>query len=727
MFGFKKFNKTLENPILNGLNEAQKEAVTTTEGYVRVIAGAGSGKTRAIASRYAYLVNHLGVPQDSILCVTFTNKAAGEMKRRIQNLLGEESCGMICTFHSFCVKLLKEDIHHLNYPRNFMILDGQDSKDLMKTCFERFGLTIRDMSYNSALDYIAEKKHLTPYVRLLTSQDISQIELLRDSAETIKDKLFYQFLLEQRKSFALDFTDLILFALHILENSDDVRKKWQERIQYIMVDEFQDVNLSQYCLTRILAEHYENLFVVGDPDQTIYTWRGARVEFIMDFERNFPNAKTIFMQENYRSTNSVLSASNALIKKNKTRIDKNLLPMRDVPGKAIYFHANNEGEQVSWIITQIQSLLEQGVKAPDICILYRAHYLSRAIEEGLVVNHIPYTIYNGFAFYSRKEVKDVLSYLRFVQNRDDVSFRRIINEPARHFGKKKMSAVEEYAEEHNCSLYQALLEIHSVICPGSYVIPVAAFIEMVEKYSDRIDHEPITNILEGILKDSGYENMLMTQGDQERLDNLAELKQSIKLFEDSAGEPVSLSDYLEHIALISDADVKDHETIKIMTIHTAKGMEFPYVFVYELSEGVFPTARANTLPKMEEERRLAYVAFTRAQEYLFLTNSSGITINGNFRFPSRFVFNAEKANLEYVVQLPPDLEEDSAEYIINNEELLSKGESIIPNNTVVHHETLGVGVIVGFDESRKIYKIQFENFGSVRTLSINAPLTVLSK
>ena len=714
------------------LNPEQRQAVNETEGYVRVIAGAGSGKTRALTGRYIHLVKNLGISPSKILCVTFTNKAAGEMKQRIRKYLQDDDCGYICTFHGFCVKLLHEDIHVLNYPKQFQIADVEDQKAILKTCFEKLGITLSDRTIKDAIKQISRIKHINPallagthYIELVTSPDERRLLEAFQNAQDETERIFASYLIEQRRNYSLDFNDLILFTLFILEKDEAVREKWQHRLQYIMVDEFQDINLTQYKLVTILSAFHENLFIVGDPDQTIYTWRGANPEFFINFDRDFPSTKTFLLEKNYRSNGSIVSAANALIRKNSMRIDKKLDPVLESKEKPSFCYCTDSTMQAGWTATQIAALIDQGVKPQDICILYRAHYLSREIEEQLIIRKVPYKIYNGIAFYERKEIKDVHAYLRFMLIRDDISFRRIINEPKRKFGKKSLQNLEAIAEEEHCSLYEALLQTTT---QSLFVAPktsVQSFIELTKKYEKLTDVLPVSEFMQGILHESGYEEMLQTQADQERLDNLAQLKQAIVKFENDAGEDVTLQDYVEHIALFTSGDETDTDAVKIMTIHNAKGLEFPYVFVYEMSEGVFPSAKANTQPAMEEERRLAYVAFTRAKQRLFLTCSAGYNPMTGFRRPSRFIFNSERANLDYVSELPEDVLDETTEYIINNEKMLDLIKNgYLPDGTRVCHQHFGVGTIICHDTSAMTYTIKFDGTKTERTVHARTELNI---
>ena len=440
---------------LKKLNPQQLEAVTATEGFIRVVAGAGSGKTKTLTARYMYLVDQLGISTESILCVTFTNKAAAEMKKRIRRQLPDQDLGRITTFHGFCVGLLKEDCHVISYPTTFIVLDEEDKESILRTVFEDLGITGRDMTIKEAVDHIGWRKGGRGYVRTLIG-DPEKLSNLSDSATTLKDKVMYRYFYEQRKCYGLDFDDLVYFALYILEQDRTTREKWQQRLEYLMVDEFQDIDKDQYALADILSGYHRNLFVVGDPDQTIYTWRGADVKFILEFDSRHENVKTIFLNTNYRSVPQILHASNALIEKNRERLKKNLLPVRTDAGKPLYFHGKTGQLEAEWITANMRALHEGGVPYSSMGVLYRAHYVSRAVEESLIRSKIPYILYSGVEFYKRKEIKDVLCYLRMIYCGDDISFLRTVNGPRRGVGRTRIAALKEQAQLCRCSLYEAL-------------------------------------------------------------------------------------------------------------------------------------------------------------------------------------------------------------------------------------------------------------------------------
>lgn len=704
---------------LQQLNPEQREAATTTEGYIRVVAGAGSGKTKTLAARYLYLVDALGISTANILCVTFTNKAAAEMKKRIRAQLPDQDLARITTFHGFCLGLLKEDCHVVGYPKSFLILDEEDKKAMLSVVFEDLGITGRDITIQEAVDHIGWRKGGRGYVKTLIHADMEELLDLVKSASTLKDKILYRYFYEQRKCFALDFDDLVYFAIYILEHSREAREKWQQRLEYIMVDEFQDIDKDQYSLTDILSGYHHNLFVVGDPDQTIYTWRGADVKFILEFPTRHPGAKTIYLNRNYRSAPQILAASNALIDKNRERLKKELIPVRADNRKPLYFHAKTGTLEADWITANMRALHEgeEEVSYSSMGVLYRAHYVSRALEESLIRNKIPYVLYSGVEFYKRKEIKDVLSYLRMIYNPDDISFLRTVNEPRRGVGRTRIAAIKAYAAARGCTLYQALMD--NLETDSFRRCKAKDYVRLIEKYRAIFDQMDLTDLLAGVLHESGYEQMLRTAGEEERLDNLAELKQAIFDFTRKAGETVTLGNYLDHAALFTNMDTGEKaQAVKLMTIHSAKGLEFPVVFVCGLSEGIFPGKRANTREKLEEERRLCYVAFTRARDRLFLSDAAGTGYDGSFRYPSRFLFNAEKENVDYVTPLDPDLEEKTLRSIQETEDWASdtpKQSDLVGKR--VTHQVFGPGTVIGIPRDGQGVIVQFDSIVTPRTFA----------
>ena len=493
-----------------------------------------------------------------------------------------------------------------------------------------------------------------------------------------------------------------------------------------MVDEFQDIDKDQYALADILSGYHHNLFVVGDPDQTIYTWRGADVKFILEFPSRHENAKTIYLNTNYRSAPQILTASNALIEKNRDRLKKQLIPVRADNRKPLYFHAKTAQLEADWITANMRSLheAEEGIPYSSMGILYRAHYVSRALEESLIRNKIPYVLYSGVEFYKRKEIKDILCYLRMIYGGDDISFLRTVNEPRRGVGRTRIAALKAYAAGHGVSLYRALLDnLETELFSRCHA---KEYVRLIEKYRAIYDTMDLTDLLAGVLHESGYETMLRSSGEEERLDNLAELKQAIYDFTRKAGESVSLGNYLDHAALFTNMDQTERaQAVKLMTIHSAKGLEFPIVFLCGLSEGIFPGKRVNTREKLEEERRLCYVAFTRARDRLFLSDAAGTNYDGSFRYPSRFLFNAEKENVQYAVPLDPQLEERALEEIRRTEEPDSAGAPLKSDlvGKRVRHPVFGDGTVIGIPRDQEGVIVQFDTIITPRTFGSGAKIT----
>ena len=711
--------------ILFGLNDEQRDAVTSTEGFVRVMAGAGSGKTRALAHRFAYLVNEVGILPANILCVTFTNKAANEMRRRIRSLTGDNDTGFISTFHGFCVAVLQEDGYFVQYPKSFLVLDNSDIDSMLKIIYEERGLTLRDMTFSNARDMIEiEKcKNRPQYYLDVIAMDTDALKKKYDEAVSAKDVIFYGYLYQQKKCFGLDYNDLIKFTLYIFSISDEIRLKWQQRLEYIMIDEFQDIDGLQYELMQALCAYHKNLFIVGDPDQTIYSWRGANVKHILDFDKNFPKVKTIMMMKNYRSTPEIIAAANSLIDKNTVRMKKQLIPTLPKGERVVYSHAKTTKEEANSIAERIKKLSKAGVPYGDITILYRAHYIARTIEEGLMRAEIPYTIYSGVQFFDRMEIKDALSYLRLIAYRDDLSFMRIVNTPKRNIGEKRMRFLKEYAAANGCLLYDALVK--SIDEPMFANTQARRFVKLIERFSSIYHTMPASELLSAVLNESGYEEALRTEGAQDRLDNLAELKQAVYEYETGCGEESRLEDFLSHVALLTNADAAAApNAVKLMTVHTAKGLEFPYVFICGLDEGMFPSKRTSSFEAMEEERRLAFVAMTRAEKGLYLSDAEGRGLDGSFRYPSRFVFDIDRQLMDYSTELDPALKAEAQRYISSAHNRL-KGLSRQQRLNVgdrVRHDIMGNGVIEDIDEERMAYVVKFDELPTTRKINFNANL-----
>lgn len=714
----------MEN-ILQGLNASQLEAVTSTEGFIRVIAGAGSGKTRALARRFAYLVNEIGILPGNILCVTFTNKSANEMRQRIHNLTGDNDTGYISTFHSFCVSVLQEDSHALQYPKSFLVLDNSDIDSMLKIIYEERGLTLRNMTFSKARDMIE--------IRKLIKEPKYYLDMLNMSLDTLRQKyltatepsdiIFYGYLYQEKKCFGLDYNDLIKFTLYIFEQNEAVKIKWQQRLEYIMIDEFQDIDELQYKLMSVLCGYHKNLFIVGDPDQTIYTWRGANVRYLLDFDKIFPSVKTIMMMQNYRSTPQIVSVVNDLIDKNKFRIKKNLMPTIADGMKVICHHADTSEREAMWIAEQIQALHGEGTSYREITVLYRAHYITRIVEEVFLREKIPYAIYSGVQFFNRMEIKDALAYLRLIAYKDDLAFLRVVNVPKRNLGERRIKFLQEYAVKHQCSLYISLeTNLDNEIFKGT---KAAQFVALIENFAANYAERQISELLAAILNESGYEKMLRTEGSQERLDNLAELKQSVYEYETSCGEESTLEHYLSHIALFTNSDAADNsDKVKLMTVHSAKGLEFPYVFLCAMNEGVFPSKKTDTIQKMEEERRLAFVAMTRAQKGLYLSEAEGRNFDGSPRYPSRFLLDIEPALLDYTQKPQEGLIRETKDYLVINERYLAdeENQSSLAVGQRVKHSIFGSGTVVDVDLIKAVHLVKFDNIDTPRSISFRAKL-----
>ena len=716
----------LATPEETQLNAAQLEAVTTTEGFVRVIAGAGTGKTRALTHRFAYLVNDLGILPGNILCVTFSNKAANEMRQRIRRVTGDNDTGYICTFHSFCVSVLQEDSHAVGYPQSFLVLDNADIDAMLQVIYDERKITLREKTFGKARDMIEILKTIErpDYYLDLISLPLTELKQKYLDARKVDDIIFYGYLYQQKKCFGLDYNDLIIVTLHIFDHFPDIARKWQQRLEYVMIDEFQDIDALQIALMEKLVEYHRNLFVVGDPDQTIYTWRGADVRYLLDFADAHEGCKTILMTENYRSTPEVLGVVNSLIEKNKQRIPKRLEAQRDVHGPTVWHHAKSPEEEAAWIAEGAQKLHEAGVAYRDMAVLYRAHYASRAVEEALMQAKVPYTLYSGVPFFGRREVKDALSYLRFVAYQDDLSFARVANVPKRNMGQRRMAFLREWADEHECTLYEALEQtIDDEIFKRAKAKQLLA---LVERFRGQFEGRAVSDVMAAVLNESGYDRMLRTEGSQERLDNVAELKQSIYEFETTCGEEVTLEHYLSHVALLTNADAMDGaaDKVKLMTIHAAKGLEFKHVFLCSMSEGVLPSKKTRTREQMEEERRLAFVAMTRAEDGLYLTEAEGFTHKGTPRYPSRFLLDIDPECLMFSHK--PDqtaLEAARAAYAANDQWIAGMSADVrFRQGSRVRHAVFGEGIVEEIDMQKRAYIVRFDGLDTTRAISFRVKL-----
>ena len=647
------------------------------------------------------------------------------MRQRIHNLTGDNDTGYISTFHSFCVSVLQEDSHALQYPKSFLVLDNSDIDSMLKIIYEERGLTLRNMTFSKARDMIE--------IRKLIKEPKYYLDMLNMSLDTLRQKyltatepsdiIFYGYLYQEKKCFGLDYNDLIKFTLYIFEQNEAVKIKWQQRLEYIMIDEFQDIDELQYKLMSVLCGYHKNLFIVGDPDQTIYTWRGANVRYLLDFDKIFPSVKTIMMMQNYRSTPQIVSVVNDLIDKNKFRIKKNLMPTIADGRKVICHHADTSEREAMWIAEQIQALHGEGTSYREITVLYRAHYITRIVEEVFLREKIPYAIYSGVQFFNRMEIKDALAYLRLIAYKDDLAFLRVVNVPKRNLGERRIKFLQEYAVKHQCSLYIALeTNLDNEIFKGT---KAAQFVALIENFAANYAERQISELLAAILNESGYEKMLRTEGSQERLDNLAELKQSVYEYETSCGEESTLEHYLSHVALFTNNDAADNsDKVKLMTVHSAKGLEFPYVFLCAMNEGVFPSKKTDTIQKMEEERRLAFVAMTRAQKGLYLSEAEGRNFDGSPRYPSRFLLDIEPALLDYIQKPQEGLIIETKDYLVINERYLADEENqlSLAVGQRVKHNIFGSGTVVDVDLIKAAHLVKFDNIDTPRSISFRAKL-----
>ena len=624
--------------MLEDLNESQREAVLSVVGKIRVTAGAGTGKTKTLTSRYAYLVNGVGIVPSHVLCLTFTNKAAREMSQRIARLVGKgDTSDFVSTIHGFCVKVLRRDVYRLGFPRTFPILDQEDGKVLAAEVMHELKLSRRDLTVKKFLDGIGLKKGM---------EGIRYVEDYMDSGAKVEatNDRFTLYLQKQLKSFALDYDDLIYFTLHLFESYPEVREFWQNELQFVMVDEAQDCNPADWRIINHITAKSGNLFVVGDPDQAIYEWRGAEPRLFIEFSPS----KDVILNENYRSTKAILRVANAIVRNNVDRIPKELFTNLNAGDAVVHFHGRSELEEMGWVSRRLKRLAEQGMRYSDIAILYRASYMSRPLEQALVNERIPYEVWGGVRFFERKEIKDALGYLRLIAGDDDLAFKRIANVPPRGVGNVYLERLRAAAKRDGLSLYETLKR--RIDDKEFKRESVRAFIDVIEKCRAEVGRCSIVSLLDMGLTRSGLKEQIRSDGDEDRLENLQELVNSILYYEESRKEDgVTLGDYLQDVALYTNADYRQEgNEVRLMTIHQAKGLEFPCVFVIGLTEGLFPsfrTIRERGQAGEEEERRLMYVAATRARKRLYLTESEGYSnALRQEKCPSRFLLEAGREN-----------------------------------------------------------------------------------
>lgn len=684
---------------LTNLNELQKKAVLHQEGPCLVIAGAGSGKTKVLTTRIANLIES-GVPSYQILAITFTNKAAKEMRDRLETL-AKDNKAFVGTFHSFGLRVIRENVNALGMTSNFTILDSDDVTSLVKKILKEKGYDTKEVSPSYIKNRISFIKN-----EMLTDAEVEKF--FQSEMEKIAYEIYKEYNIKLKKNNSVDFDDLLRIPVLLFQNHPDILEFYQNKYQYILIDEYQDTNEVQYKLVKLLSKKYQNLFVVGDPDQSIYQFRGANYKNILNFERDYPNTVVIPLEDNYRSTKMILDAANSVIKNNKERKEKNLRSHHGDGVKTKFMVGYDEKHEISLVIEEIKKLLEQGYKKRNIAIFYRTNAQSRVIEEQFLKANIPYKVVGSYYFYSRKEIKDLICYLRLILNQnDDISLRRVINVPKRGIGPTSVNKLEQKSIEENKSMFDAItsgkeLEFKNLILD-------------IKKESESLS---LTELVDCVLEKSGMKKELETDPSLEselRLDNLMEFKSITATYEDTTGS-VDLGDFLEEISLIADISEhkNDDDVVTLMTLHSAKGLEFPVVFLVGMEEGIFPHQNSFTEEGgLEEERRLCYVGITRAEEKLYLTCARSRMMYGrtNRNPMSRFIKEIDSDLLE------SDNNEMQSEKTFNKESMYSEEDVSYNVGDVVMHTIYGRGVVVGVDAS--LVTIAFSKQYGIRKLMKN--------
>ena len=730
---------------LNGLNSAQRDAVLSIDGPILVVAGAGSGKTRVLTHRIAHLIEAYDIFPSSIMAITFTNKAATEMKHRIEQLVGPVTNQMwVGTFHSMCVRILRRDGHNIGYASDFVIYDTTDQKALLKNCFKALGLDEKKTPIQSFQYKISGCKND------MMSADAYEINFHKDPRERDFIKLYKLYQEKLKSNQALDFDDLLIKTIELFKSCPEVLAYYQNKFRYIHVDEYQDTNKAQYTLVRQLSAKHKNLFVVGDGDQSIYKWRGADIRNIQDFEKDYPGAKIIKLEQNYRSSQNILDLANSVIKHNPGRRDKTLWTEADAGEKIRYYQAYDEKDEARFIVNQIRKEVREGnFDQSDFAILYRTNAQSRALEDALNIEGLPYKVVGGLKFYERKEIKDILAYFKLMVNPfDDVSFRRVINEPKRSIGDKTIEKLQDYANEHSLSLLKACANIDEVPgITGKTALAIRDFYNMVNGLSARLDVATSGEIFDALIEQSeiiaSYERERNDEADG-RIDNIYELKTVIEEFEKRQDSP-GLRDFLAETTLRSDQDSieEEEQSILLMTLHASKGLEFPVVFLVGLEQNLFPSFRAmDDETELEEERRLCYVGITRAESLLFITHAKNRNHYGRFepRMPSVFLSEMNQALLESMgekslgnilkeapsgskpLKHNPYFNPVQSSYAAPEKKESSDGFS--PGDKVMH-KVFGAGMIITVDTSSQVLTIVFDAHGIKKLDPSIAPIKKL--
>lgn len=683
--------------LVDSLNDRQKEAVVNTDGPMLILAGAGSGKTKVLTTKAAYLIEEKNIDPNNILAITFTNKAAKEMKERIFKLEGNSAFYIqISTFHSFGLKILKENCELLGYEKNFTILDSDDSLSIIKKIMKELNIdankynpkAIKNVISNNKNEIIDPEKY-SLYVN--TDFDEIALEVYRKYEKSLKINN------------AVDFDDLLILPLKLFNNNPGVLQKYQEKYKYVFIDEYQDTNEPQYILSKMISAKYKNITVVGDADQAIFTWRGANYKNILNFEKDYKDAKVVLLEENYRSTKTILNAANNVIKNNKVRKEKNLWTQNEEGSKITYYKAFDEKDESNYVVNEIKKLIEKGVNPKDICVLYRANAQSRTVEEAFLTSNISYNIVGSYAFYNRKEIKDLIAYLKLIyNNKDDVSLLRVINYPKRGIGNK---AIENLAIKSNV-LDKSLYE---VIDSGKEL----EFKNMIEEIKKEESHLTLTELIDMVLDKSGMKKSLEDEKSIEadiRLENLEEFKSIAKAMEINEGI-VSLEELLDKLALVSDVSEQKNDNedkVTLMTMHAVKGLEYDYVFVVGVEEGLFPHSNSlESNDELEEERRLCYVAITRAKKKLYLINARSRILYGKVssNVPSRFI---NEISDEYIETIGKKEDSNVFKPKIDKNKMMNEDNDLHPGD-MVNHDKYGFGVVVTIDGS--IATISFKRDG----------------
>mgnify|MGYP000014397706 CR=1 FL=1 len=730
--------------LLEGLNDKQREAVLCTEGPLLVLAGAGSGKTRVLTHRIAYLVREKNVAPWSILAITFTNKAAREMKERLETLVGPQVEEMVVsTFHSACVKILRRDIERLGYERNFVIFDSSDQQTVIKDCLKELNMNEKNFPPKSVLVEIGRAKDELIDPKTFSAMYESDFRMSRIAQiYTLYQKKLIQ-------SNALDFDDIIMNTVRLLSEFPDVKEYYQRRFKYILIDEYQDTNTSQYVLVSLLAEKHRNLCVVGDDDQSIYKFRGANIQNILNFEKEFDDATVIKLEQNYRSTKTILDAANFVIQNNYGRKEKRLWTKNDEGDKIRLFSAGNEHEEGLYIAQEIRRLCEEkNYKYSDFAVLYRMNAQSRVIEDMLLREGIPYRVFGGLRFYDRKEIKDIVAYLRVIQNpMDNISLKRIINEPKRGIGKTTIEHAEEMANQKNTSIYTVISNADSVGVLSRASAKLQEFVGLINHLRVEKENSTVTGLVNKVLEQTGYLKMLEDENtieSQTRLENIKEFISAAMEYEKDKkeeGEEASLEGFLENISLIADVDNYDEaqDAVVLMTLHSAKGLEFPVVFMCGMEEGIFPSYHSSfEQSELEEERRLCYVGITRAKHLLYITHSFCRTLFGSTTYNriSRFVEEIPGELLEGMEEIKPveavsgtgndkTFEIPKSNFSVSSDADRKKAPLDFEVGDMVIHKKFGKGMVLSAQRIGNDMKLEiaFERVGTKNLMAVYANLT----